>query len=1020
MQQYSSNMERKSELEPLLANEDAFKVVHAYKTRKSCSSRVFPIMGALALVLTAILAVSLIWQPALHSTDAGANEIYKEISKVESVRLPAGIAPSRYNLDIVTKLSTATFSGSVAIDIHVDTPTQFIAIHQLELSIGAITLDALTAAPDLTKPFDPKTLSTDTKYEVDHIANITQFQYLEIYFKQTIEPGYYNLKVDFAGKLQDTLEGFYRSSYTNKHTGKKEYLATTQMEPVHARKAFPCFDEPEFKAIFVISITTESEYHAISNMPATSVKTLPSGLVKYSFAPTLRMSSYLIAYIVSNFESIEAKTKNGVIVRVFTQRQSTDLGKYALEVAVKVMEYFQATYAIPFPLPKCDLIAIPDFQAGAMENWGLITFRDTALLYDPKVSSQGNKQGVASTIAHELAHQWFGNLVTMKWWSDLWLNEGFAEFMTYKGTHAAEPEWKMLEQFLPGELMRAENADESIFTHPIAIPVKNPEEIQEIFDDISYGKGSAVLRMLEGYLETKFGQNYFFTHLTSYLNSHSYGNADTSQLWQALQNPGSPDIAAFMSTWTDQPGFPLVTVSFPSTDDSTKKSSFQVTQKRYIFSGLVDPLSTVPEKLIPPVLNVPKDPSTQTWAIPLTFALFSNHTGKVKRVSDPTVFEFFTHGPIQVDLATQIPKDTIVLANYGKSGVYRVQYDERTLHYLLEWLRADINVFSAVERAGLLSDVFSFTYSGQLSDVTIALEFMKLMEHEESTIVWGTAIREFRTLKKAFAHHPSYGLIQQFEQNVIHKMVKSIGWVETSKDTSQHHMRALLRGLLLQEAVRSGHKKTIATALDYFKLLMEGKKDKVDVTADALTAILVAGVMYGDEANYEWVLQQHLNSTFAPEKSRYLFALASSPVSYLQMRTLDLTLTDKIRKQDITSLVENVASSTPVGHLTAWIFLMDNWAAIAKWKDYNMTGLGAIIQDIIGKFTNSYLVSEAQRLFVDRKDPDLIVPDNIMVAVFKGLETSRQLVKWQGMVKADVAAWLRKELDIFDASAQKE
>ncbi|KAH6565832.1 hypothetical protein BASA50_000053 [Batrachochytrium salamandrivorans] len=1003
------------QLEPLLATTNNSNSNRKNKT-PSCTSRLPLALGLLALLLTATVALSLVWLPVPASTSPAASHPDQH-SGLSNVRLPDGILPSRYTLDMTTTLSNFSYSGSVAIDIHVDTQSPFIAIHQLDLAIGSISLYSLDSPPDLSKPFTSHSLAITSRLNVDHVKNVTDHQYIEIYFGQPLEPGYYALLIEFTGALTDTLEGFYRSSYTNKSSGKIEHLATTQMEPVHARKAFPCFDEPEKKAIFDISMTTESDFHAISNMPATSVTTLPGGLVKYDFAPTVRMSSYLIAFIVSNFESIESKTTNGITVRVWTQRNSTRLGEYALTVAVKVMEFFQTTYAIPFPLPKCDFIAIPDFQAGAMENWGLITFRDTALLFDPAISSAGNKQGVASTIAHELAHQWFGNLVTMKWWSDLWLNEGFAEFMTYKGTHAAEPEWKMLDQFVPSDLMRALNADQSMFTHPIAIPVKNPDEIQEIFDDISYGKGSAILRMLEGYLETKFGPDYFFSHLSGYLKNHSYANAETSQLWQALQGPDSGNIASFMSTWTDQPGYPLVTVSSPHTDATTAKSSFQISQTRYLFSGLVDPLASIPQADIPPILKVPQDPSAQVWAVPLSFALFSNHTGQVQRITDPKVVELLTHGPIQVDLASTVPKDTVVLANYGKTGVYRVRYDDRTLRILLEWLRKDLHALSPIERVGLLGDVFSLTFSGHNTDVTLALEFSKLLENEEDVMVWGVGVGSLRTLKKAFAHHPSYGLIQRYEQHLLNKVVKSIGWVETSTDTSQYHLRSLSRGMVMQEAVFSGHAETVKTALEYFTHIRKGEKDKVNVAPDVLSAIMVAGVMYGGEESYEWVLKQYLESTFAPEKQRYLFALASSPVSYLQMRTLNLTLTGEIRKQDVTRLVENVASITPVGHLTAWIFLMDNWKAIAKWKDYDLTGLGGIIRDIVGKFTNSYLVSEAQRLFVDRKDPLLVVPDNILVAVYKGLEISRQLVTWRTLVRSDVAAWLHAELDARTAAA---
>ncbi|KAL2911705.1 Aminopeptidase 2 mitochondrial [Polyrhizophydium stewartii] len=933
------------------------------------------------------------------------------------VRLPEWISPTHYTVNITTRLSQATFDGTVDIALAVAQPSRFVVVHQVGLAIGDVELRAAEAAGDTPQPV-----------AIERIEQRPDEQYFVVHLASAIPAGSYRLHVAFAGELKDVLEGFYRSRYTNRKDGTTEFLATTQFEPVHARRAFPCLDEPAKKAVFAISIAAEKQYHAISNMPAAAVTDLGNGFRRFEFEPTVRMSTYLVAFIVSNFESIEAKTKSGVAVRVWTQRKSTRLGEYALGVGVKVLDYFEQTYGIGFPLPKCDLIAIPDFQAGAMENWGLITFRDTALLFDPKKSSVQNQQAVAVTVAHELAHQWFGNLVTMKWWSDLWLNEGFAQFMEYKGTNAAEPNWQMAEQFLPSDFVRALNADESLFTHPIAIPVKNPDEIQDIFDDISYGKGASVLRMLEGWLRTKFGPDYFFSRLSTYLKDHSYTNAETTELWRALQGTDGGDLAAFMSTWTDQPGFPLVTVSSPMAAEGGADATgiaFEVSQRRYLFSGLVDPLEYVNRSDIPPVLGVPADPRAQTWAVPLTYALFSNSTGKPRRVSDPAVFELVERGPVRVaapasDAADEAgkgrgkgkldPRHTVVIANYGRTGMYRVQYDARTLEILLEWLQADLDVLTATERAGLLSDVFSLTLSGEIKDVTVALEFAKLLEREEDVIVWMTAVGDLGTLKKAFAHHPSYGLVVRFQRRLLGRVLRSLGWRETSKDKHMHHVRGLARATILQEAIRDGHTKTVAQAREYFAMLRAGRGDKVDVSPDVLGAVLVAGVMHGDESDYDWVLAQYLKSTFAADQQRYLFALASSPVSYLQMRTLNLTLTGEIRKQDITRLVENVASITPVGHLTAWIFLMDHWKEIAGWKAYAMTGLGGIIKDIVGKFTNSYLVSEAQRLFVDRRDAAFEVPPSVMVAVLKGLETSRQLVAWQAAARTDAAAWLRREL----------
>ncbi|KAI8928792.1 peptidase family M1-domain-containing protein [Entophlyctis helioformis] len=807
------------------------------------------------------------------------------------VRLPPWVSPNHYSLDVTTWLSNFSFAGHIATDFNIAQPSSFLVVHQLDLSIQHVAISTPQPPP---RPRAPP--------------------------------------------LSTGLEGFYRSHYVDKKTGKDRYIATTHFEPVYARRAFPCFDEPDKKAVFRVSVTAEPAFHALSNMPVSSITSLANGMRKFSFEPTVRMASYLVAFIVSDFEYVESKTKNGIVVRVFTPPKSTYLGRYALKAAVAILDYYQSAFAIDFPLPKCDLIAIPDFSAGAMENWGLITFRDTALLYDPAKGTATEKQRVGTVVAHELAHQWFGNLVTMKWWNDLWLNEGFAQFVEYKGTRAAEPNWRMDEQFLFADLIRAMNADESYFTHQIAIPVKNPSEIQDIFDDISYGKGSSILRMLEGYLGAKAGSAYFFQRLSSYLSGHAYSNAETNELWAALEGPST---------------------------------------ERFFFSGLVDPLAQVNPDDIPPIIRSP-DPANQTWAVPFTYALYSNAT--------------------------------------ARTGVFRVQHDARTLHYLLDWLKKDLRVLPAIERAGLLSDVFALTFSGRLKDVTICLEFSKLLEKEDDPIVWKTALLDLGTFKKAFAHHPSYGLVIQFQQRLLDRIVKTIGWTETTKDKSAHHIRGIARAAILQEAVRTGHAKTVKTALRYFKLLRSGRRSEVDVSQDVLGAIYMAGVMHGGDDHYDWVLDQYMHTTFAPEQQQYLFALASSPASYLQMRTLNLTLTGEVRKQDATRLIEDVSSITPVGHLTSWIFLMDNWDQITGlWKGGDFSKFNGLLKDILGKFTNAYLISEAQRLFVDRKDPKFFVPPGAMVSVLKGLETSKQLLAWQSLIRKDAAAWLRKELGLRNA-----
>ena len=915
------------------------------------------------------------------------------ISDWREIRLPPWIVPSHYKLDVTTRLSSLAYEGSVEIAFSVLAASSFVVLHQKGLEVAGVTVSKANKTVSILR----------TEYRPSE-------EYLVIFLADKLVGGDdYRVACRFASKLTNSLQGFYYSSF-NSH-GTEHLLATTQFEPVYARQAFPCFDEPDKKAVFTISVSCEPEYHALSNMPLIG-SSVVDGLVVHDFEPTVRMSTYLVAYVVSDFDYIEASTDNGVVVRVFTRQGETSLGEYALGTAVSVLDFYQQTYGIPYPLPKLDLIAIPDFAAGAMENWGLVTYRDTALLYNKKTSTSANKQRVATVVAHELAHQWTGNLVTMSWWSDLWLNEGFAEFMEYKGTDAAEPSWQMDEQFVYTDLGRALNADESILTHPIAIPVINPDEIKEIFDDISYGKGSSVLRMLESFLDQRYGSDYFFGHLSTYLTSHAYGNAQTSDLWEALRNKDdSVDVGQVMSTWTDQPGYPVISVSQVKLD-STGNAVFGLSQTRFLFAQLIDPLEGVDRSLIPPYVR-DVDPASQLWLVPFSFSVYSNASGRIETILDNQTYLLDSQQAV-VALPPGTPKEAVVIGNSGRKGVYRIHSDATHLKYLLEWLQADPTAIPAADRAGLITDVYSLAFSGQIKDVRLVLEITKLLEHEQDPLVWTNALGEMNTFKKAFAHHPIYGLIVRFHRGVLSKLVRRIGWEEKSSNKSTHHIRGLARNSVLQEAVRLGHAPTIRKAMKYFEKLRRGKKVSID--SDLLGVVYNAAVQYGGESNYEWVLNEYKESTFAPDQQRLLFALASSPVSYLQMRTLNLTLSGEIRKQDVQSLIENVASITPVGHLTSWVFLMDNWKAVTNiWKDGDFSKFNDILEDIIGKFTNSYLLLEAKRLFIDRKDPSFFMPPNTMISVIKGLETSRELLHFQKLAFQDVKKWLENELDAKDS-----
>ena len=398
-------------------------------------------------------------------------------------QLPTGVRPTRYVLNLEPNLDTFKFDGYVSIDVEVEEATSEIVLNSAELDIHYARI----------------TLSSGSSYRATGISLDEERETLTVSFDSPIPAGTAQLGIDFTGELNDKLRGFYRSSYTDVD-GNQRWMATTQFESTDARRAFPCWDEPAVKATFDVTLIVPEELEVISNTEPVTTTVGASGKKSVRFAETPIMSTYLLAFIVGDLACVEDRTEDGVLMRVWATRGNEDKGQFALETSMDLLDYFHQYFGVPYPLSKLDHIAIPDFAAGAMENWGAITYREVALLVDPENSSAGTREIVAAIVSHEMAHQWFGNLVTMEWWDDLWLNESFASWMGDKAVDYLHPEWEMWTQFLTHDTGSALNLDGLRNSHPIEQEVGNPAEIGQLFDAISYSKGGSILRMLEHYL----------------------------------------------------------------------------------------------------------------------------------------------------------------------------------------------------------------------------------------------------------------------------------------------------------------------------------------------------------------------------------------------------------------------------------------------------------------------------------------------------------------------------------------
>ena len=459
------------------------------------------------------------------------------MSAEKPYRLPTNVTPERYELKLTPDLTTWTFTGDERISIHVHEPVREIILNAAELELHAVSLQ-----------------TADGKVREGRVNLDTENERATLSFGEPVPAGRGDLQIQFSGILNDKLHGFYRSTYKGAD-GQDKPLASTQFESTDARRAFPCWDEPAFKAVYQVTLVVDEKLTAISNARVVRENALPGNKKAVVFADSMKMSTYLVAFIVGEFEATAPVMVGNAPLRVCAVPGKKHLATFAVDIGKASLEHFSAYYGIAYPGDKLDLIAIPDFASGAMENLGAITFRETALLVDADRATRTELERVADVVSHENAHMWFGDLVTMKWWNGLWLNEAFATFMEMLAVDAWKPEWRRWDSFTVSRAA-AMQVDGLKSTRPIEFPVERPEEAAGMFDILTYEKGASVLRMLEQYL----GAEAFRDGIRLYLRRHAYANAETTDLWDALEESTKEPVRALMDTWIFQAGYPLISV----------------------------------------------------------------------------------------------------------------------------------------------------------------------------------------------------------------------------------------------------------------------------------------------------------------------------------------------------------------------------------------------------------------------------------------------------------------------------
>jgi aminopeptidase N len=835
-------------------------------------------------------------------------------------RLPTSAKPTHYTLALTPDIAAATFSGTETIDITLAQPTKAITLNAIELQIQSVTANGR-----------PGTVSFDPAKEQ---ATFT--------FPKTLPAGHVTLTDAFTGILNDKLRGFYLSK-----TATRNY-AVTQFESTDARRAFPSFDEPAFKATFSISLTVANGDSVISNTNIlTDTPAAAAGKHTVTFAETPKMSTYLVAFLVGDFDCSTHGESDGVPIRVCSTPDKVKLTHFALEAAEHFLSYYDTYFGIKYPMPKLDLIAIPDFEAGAMENFGAITYRETDLLVDDS-DGIGAKKNVASVVAHEMAHQWFGDMVTMQWWDNIWLNEGFATWMQDKAAGEWHPDWHY-EQGVASDLDSTLNSDASRTTHPIRATANTPDEINQMFDGISYGKAGAVIGMVENWL----GPEVFRQGVHNYLEAHLYANATAEDFWNAQTSTSHQPVDKVMSSFIDKPGVPLLTFT-PSTGES-----IPVSQARFF----LDP---------PTSASGQPTPNPQGWVIPV--CLKSSATPQCQLISSSTP---------SVTLPAGAP---FFYANAADKGYFRTIYTPTQLQAIDAHVESSLTV---PERIGFLGDRWALTRAGNAS-VGDFLDLALAVKSDPSADVLDTSLGSILNIYDRIASdedRPRLAALVRAQYGPVYDALSATGGDKATYD--QHQERTELFDAL----GTAGDPDILAQARAITAQLFSGKQPADTDLVDASVSLSAAS---GDEDFYNRVLtvSQRTTDPNLQIESLQILTRFRSPV--FVTRTLDYAVSGAVRNQDSWILIAIELSQRQTRDI-AWPWVQAHWDKVAAQLT---TSSGGQLVGATGSFCSADAHQQVATFFATHK------VDAADRSLAKALDAIDACVRTRQIQQPRLHAWL--------------
>ena len=822
------------------------------------------------------------------------------ISMAAAQRLPEVAAPENYKLTFTPNLEKATFEGDETISLRVLKPTS-------EITLNAVDID-----------FHEVTVANGGRLQKARVTPEKDKEMVVLAVEEPLSEGPATIHITYTGILNSEMRGFY----LGKDDQGRKYAAT-QFESTDARRAFPSFDEPDYKATFDITAVADNGLLAISNSKALSDKPGPDGKHTVRFATTPKMSSYLAALVVGQFEYIEGEA-DGIPIRVYSTPGKKEMGKFALEAAEHVLGYYDKYFNIKYPYGKLDLIGLPDFSAGAMENTGCITFREVILLIDDKQGSVDLKKEIASVIAHEMAHQWFGDLVTMKWWDDIWLNEGFATWMSSKPIQAWKPEWNFNLDDV-SDTGRTLNTDSLANTRPIHQAADTPAQIQELFDGIAYGKAASVLRMLEAYL----GEQTFRAGVNAYIQKHQYANATAGDFWDAQAKTSKKPVDQIMPTFVKQAGVPIIDVKSQCSSNST---TVTMDQRRYYYDR---------EKF--------QAPNDELWQVPLCM---KSSTGAQKCELLTKKQETFT-----------LPGcATWVLANAGATGYYRAGYEPDAVRTLAKDAESKL---SPAERIALLTDIWASVRVGR-EPVGDYLAFAQGLGSDRNRAVLEDVLGRLNYIGRYLVTDSDRESYRVWLRQYLTPILKDVGAeAKAGGSDEQKALRARLFGALGYDAREP---ETLAQAR---KIADQALADPASVDREFAMTAFALEALNGDPAFYDRIMAA-LKASKSPEEYYItLFTLARFEDPKLLQRTLDYAISPEVRSQDASGLIARVMEN-PAGEKLAWDFVGQHWAAIEKsggpFASAEVVGAtdsfcDASMRDAVAAFYSAHKIEAAERTY---------------------------------------------------------